>query len=56
MPDERGTKVVKVNPKLHRRMKVLAAKEGTTIQTLTEEAIRSEERRVGNEGRSRWSP
>lgn len=39
MADERDAKVVVVNPSLHRRMKVLAAKEGTTIQALTEEAI-----------------
>lgn len=39
MTDEREAKVVVVNPGLHRRMKVLAAKEGTTIQALTEEAI-----------------
>jgi len=41
MTDEQEAKVVVVNPGLHRRMKILAAKEGTTIQALTEEAIKS---------------
>lgn len=40
MADEREAKVVIVKPGLHRRMKMLAAKEGTTIQALTEEAIK----------------
>jgi len=39
MTDEREAKVVVINSRLHRRMKVLAAIEGSTIQALTEEAI-----------------
>jgi|AntAceMinimDraft_18_1070375.scaffolds.fasta_scaffold143038_3 hypothetical protein len=37
---DREAKVVVVNTDIHQRLKVLAAKKGTTIQTLTEEAIR----------------
>jgi len=35
----RGAKMVIVNPVVHRRLKVLAAKEGTTIQALVDEVI-----------------
>jgi len=37
--EEREMKILLIKPDLHQRLKVLAAKEGTTIQTLTEEAI-----------------
>ena len=36
----REAKVVVVNTDIHQRVKVLAAKEGTTIQALVDEAIR----------------
>lgn len=39
MADKREVKVLLVKPGLHQKLKVLAAKEGTTIQALTEEAI-----------------
>ena len=39
MADKRKVAMLRIKPELYHRLKVLAAKEGTTIQTLTEEAI-----------------
>jgi len=39
MAEEREMKMLLVKPDLHQRLKVLAAKEGTTIQALVAEVI-----------------
>ena len=39
MADKRKVAMLRIRPELHHRLKVLAAKEKTTIQALTEEFI-----------------
>jgi len=37
--DKRKVAMLRIKPELHHRLKVLAAKEKTTIQALTEESV-----------------
>ena len=39
MADKRKVAMLRIKPELHHRLKVLAAKEGTTIQALVAEVI-----------------
>jgi len=39
MTREQQRKMVHISPELHKRMKILAATTGTTIETLTETAL-----------------
>lgn len=41
MADEQANKIVVISPKLHRRLKIFAAKENKTMQELTEIAIKT---------------